>query len=35
MEPSDWNFSFPGETVVEFWQQQQQHHWFDALEQTN
>jgi hypothetical protein len=47
MEPSDWNFSFLGETVVGFWQQQlvvvmvrelmlmQQQHWFDALEQTN
>jgi hypothetical protein len=47
MEPSDWNFSFPGETVDGFWQQQlvvvvvremmmmQQQHWFDALEQTN
>jgi hypothetical protein len=22
MEPSDWNFSFLGETVVGFWQQQ-------------
>jgi hypothetical protein len=47
MEPSDWNFSFLGETVVGFWQQlvvvvvmremmmMQQQHWFDALEQTN
>jgi hypothetical protein len=45
MEPSDWNFSFLGETVVGFWQQlvvvmremmmMQQQHWFDALEQTS
>jgi hypothetical protein len=24
MEPSDWNFSFLGETVVGFWHQHQQ-----------